>query len=202
MGLSLLALALALGSSFVSANPLIFDRIRHPDALVFLLVVTPVLTGMLGFAKVSVMAIWFALLTFAFVRWQLFRQPVSIASILLSAVVFVLVARLVVENSKMVESFKPRLFLIFARKDFDWQRFYYYSFLVLTWTSVILLKLASKQVRSLGDVRDVWQRNELVDLEIVAVVALVGNVPGMVMTLSDWNVGPCLLWGRRSAAWR
>ena len=144
----------------------------------FLALLLPGALAILGYLKISLMILGFAALAYAALRSQVWkRRSLIVITAWTSAVVFVTYKRvsLVAHHEGFVpldflQSFVPRV----------WWPFFILA--QLFWTLVyIALRLRQENARTVADVVTRVRARRILDVEIVAVVAILGIIPGFVL---------------------
>jgi hypothetical protein len=195
-----------------AAGSLSSAPLRKSD-LLFLLVVYPAALVLLGYLKISLMALMFAVTVFLFVRLELYRRMPYAAAMVISAVAFYVTYKQVSLPAHRegyvaldyVRSFVPP----------PWWPFFLLVHLLWTWVYAVF-RCRQENVRDLAELWTAVSEGRLLDVELIVGLALVGVMPGMIMHIdggsafyfSDvqrWLAGAFLLsWiaGTRRRFWR
>jgi hypothetical protein len=132
----------------------------------------------LGYLKISLMILAFLGLTFAALRARVWKRlPLVLIAAWISVLVFITYERvsLVAHHEGIVpldflRSFVPRVWWpFFIPAQLFWSLLY------------IVLRLRQERARTIGDVAELVRARRILDLEIVAVVAVLGILPGFIL---------------------
>lgn len=145
---------------------------------IFLLVGLPVGMALLGYLKSSLMMIGFALAVYAFVRLQLYRRIIYWYSLAVTTVLFIVTSQRVILPEHR-EGLVPFDFL----RDFVKPAWWPFFILVhLFWTlAYMLVRLRSEGIGTLADLREAASERRIIDVEVLALVALLGMGPGLIL---------------------
>jgi hypothetical protein len=152
-------------------------RLRTIGESLFVLIGIPLFVVALGYLKISFMFLGFALAIYTLVRLRLYRQPVYLASVGVLTVLFV-VAYGQVSLPAHREGFTPFDFLWSFVKP-AWWPFFFIVHLFWSWL-YIFVRLKSEGIGTLADLREAAAEQRILDVEIVALVAVLGLGPGLV----------------------
>jgi hypothetical protein len=146
---------------------------------VFLYGAVPVVMGVIGFVKVSQMYLLFIPLVYLSIRLRLLKNPHVVVSLLLSAIVFAFVYMMTAEREA-----SPLMPFAFMRSYVSplWWLFYPFVFYGLALAYFFMRTFGSGAAR-VGDIINGVRGRNLVDVEAVLVIALVGAVPGALIAI-------------------
>jgi len=144
---------------------------------IFIIVGLPVGIALLGYLKSSLMMFAFALALYGFVRLRLYRRMIYWYSMVITTFVFIVTYQQVILPAHR-EGFAPLDFLWnFVQPA--WWPFFIVVHLFWSW-AYILIRLRSEGIGTLADLREAASERRILDLETVALVALLGIGPGLV----------------------
>jgi len=148
----------------------------------------PLLMGLVGWFKVSYMAVLFGTICYVLVRLRLYRSPMAVLSVLLQLAMGAWVATAGSDggNSTSMQLFSfVRQWVLRDEPPATWPlRTLGFLGLHFLWLWVFLAwRLWQSGVRSLRDLRVAWVRRSLLDVELVAVLALVAALPGLLLNI-------------------
>jgi hypothetical protein len=147
------------------------------DAAFVLLAIPAGIVG-LGYLKSSLMILAFALAAYAFVRLELYHRRLYVGSLVISAIsVYLAYHRVVLPAHN--EGLSPFDFLWSFVKP-AWWPFFPIVHLFWTWLYVVL-RLRLEGIGTFTDLKDAVEERRILDVEAVAVVALLGLLPGLVI---------------------
>ena len=153
-------------------------RPRSVTESLFVLIGIPVAIGLLGYLKISFMALGFGLAVYALFRLRLYRRPLYLAAGVISAVAFAWTYTRVSLPAHR-EGFAAFDFLWgYVRPA--WWPFFILVHLFWSWLYIVV-RLRSEGVGTLADLREAASEKRILDVEVVAVIALLGIGPGFVM---------------------
>ena len=160
-----------------SAGELWSARLQFDD-LLFLLVIFPAALVILGYLKISLMALMFAAAVFLLVRLRLYRRLPYLLAMALSAIAFYLAYKQVslpahhegLAPLDYVRSFVPP----------PWWPFFLLIHLFWTWVYAVY-RCRQENIRDVGDLWTAISEKRLLDVEIITGLALIGVIPGMIM---------------------
>jgi hypothetical protein len=153
-------------------------RARSISDSLFVLVGIPMGIALLGYLKISFMALAFGLAVYALFRLRLYRRPLYVVAGVLTIAVFAWTYTQV-----SLPAHREGL----AAFDFLWgyvRPAWWPFFLVvhLFWSWLyILVRLRSEGIGTIADLRDAASEKRILDVEVVAVIALLGIAPGFVI---------------------
>jgi hypothetical protein len=163
----------------VSADPasLWSSPLRKTD-LLFLFLIFPAALVLLGYLKISLMALMFAATVFLFLRLRLYRRLPHVAAMAISAVAFYVTYKRVSLPAHRegyvaldyVRSFVPP----------PWWPFFLLIHLLWTWVYAVY-RCRQENVHNLADLWTALSEGRLLDVELIVGIALVGVVPGMII---------------------
>ena len=158
------------------------SRVMSGDAAaidyVFLALVLPAGLTVLGYLKISLMILGFGATGYAALRLGVWKKPaLLVVALWVVAVVFATYMRtsLVAHHEGIVpldfmKSFVPR----------NWWAFFFLA--QIFWSLVyVCLRLRQEGARTIGDVISLGREKRILDAEVVALVAVAGVVPGLVL---------------------
>lgn len=146
--------------------------------LLFLTVMIPAGIVLLGYLKISLMALAFAAVIYLAWRFRLYRRMPFLASVVITAVVFYLTYKQVSLPAHR-EGFVPLDYL----SDFvppPWWPFFLFVHLAWTWIYTIY-RLRRENIRDLGELGAALKGRRIVDVELLVTLALIGIVPGLII---------------------
>jgi hypothetical protein len=144
---------------------------------IFLLIGVPLGIVVLGLLKSSLMMLTFALALYALVRFRLYRRLLYSASAAIATVLFyVTYERVILPGHR--EGIAPFDFLWSFVKP-PWWPFFIIVHLFWSW-AYILVRLRSEGIGTVADLKEAATERRLIDVEVVALVALLGLGPGLV----------------------
>ena len=144
----------------------------------FILAGLPVGIVILGYLKSSMMILAFALALYVFVRLGLYRRVAYLCSLAVTTFLFIVTLHRV----GFPVHFEGTAPFDFLRNFVQpvWWPFFIVVYLFWTWL-YILVRLRSEGIGTLADLREAASERRILDVEAVAVVALVGIGPGLVV---------------------
>ena len=151
--------------------------VRSVGESLFVLIGIPLCVVALGYLKISFMFLGFALAIYTLVRLRLYRQPLYLASAALLTVLC-LVAYTQVSLPAHREGLAPLDFLWSFVKP-SWWPFFLIVHLFWSWV-YIFVRLKSEGIGTLADLREAAAEKRILDVEVVALVAVLGLGPGLV----------------------
>jgi hypothetical protein len=153
---------------------------RRVSAYVFLLLLAPAAILVLGMLKISLMILVFSLAIYLSIRLGLFRRPIVLASSALCLIALLFTFALVnlpAQNLGIV----PLDFLRHNNGQ-GWQQFF--PLVHLLWTWVYLAgRVWEEGARDLRSLSIAVREGRLIDAEALAVIALVGFLPGEILRI-------------------
>ena len=144
----------------------------------FVLVGIPLGIIVLGFLKISLMALAFGLAIYALFRLRLYRRPVYAVAAALSTIVAYWTYTMVSLPAHQ-EGFRAFDFLE-GYVPPQWWPFFVVTQIFWSWL-YILLRLRAEGIGTLADLREAASERRITDVEVVAVVAILGLGPAFVM---------------------
>ncbi len=161
----------------VEGNDLLSARLAPTD-LIFLFVLYPAGIALLGYLKISLMALAFAGTCFLVFRLRLYRRTAYVAALVVCAVVFYLTYRQVSQpshNDGLAPLDYIRLFV-----PPPWWVFFPIVHLLWTWVYTVF-RLRSQHIYDLGELRFAIVSGRLIDVEFLVFIATVGVIPGLII---------------------
>jgi hypothetical protein len=153
-------------------------RARAVADSLFLVVGIPLGIVMLGYLKISLMVLGFALAMYALFRLRLYRRPLHLMAALLLVVLFYF-TYVQVSLPAHREGISPLDFLwSYVRPA--WWPFFLIVHLFWSWV-YIAVRLKSEGVATLADLKEAAAGRRILDVEAVALVALLGIAPGFIL---------------------
>jgi hypothetical protein len=144
----------------------------------FAIVFVPLSIAALGYLKISLMILSFVLALYVLLRGRSYHRPLYFAAAAI-ATALVIVVYANVSQPGHREGFAPLDFLsnYVAR---PWWPFFLLVHLLWVWVYVFV-RLRSLELRTLGDVERAIRTRQIIDVEAVVVIGLVGLAPGLVL---------------------
>ncbi len=149
----------------------------------FYVVFVPVILSAIGVVKVSQMVLLLLVALLLFVRLSLWKRPLAIVSVVLTCIAAGLVYQHVVGAGR-VDGIRPLAFLRLL--PVSWWVFFPFVHLFWTW-AYVLLRLRSEGLRTFPEIRTAIGMRRLVDVEIVAAVAIIGQLPALLFDIPNAN---------------
>lgn len=179
IGMPVFFLALGAGLAFgENRSSAAFSASRN--SFVFLCVLVPLILAALGFLKVSLMILAFALALYLAARLGWHRQPVVWVSVVLSAIAVGVTYKLVSLPAHNT-GISPLHFMRYNTQA-GWQQFF--PLVHLLWTWVYLGARAWEEgARDFKSLLGAIRANRLIDAEAVALVAVLGFLPGQLIAI-------------------
>jgi hypothetical protein len=174
MGMPVFLFALGCGLAFWRS-----DR-SHARSALFYLIFAPLIITALGFLKVSLMILAFAIGCYVIVRKSLYRQPVVIGSALLSAVAAAITYHYVslpAQNGGI----SPFHFMRYDARQ-GWQQFFPLIHFLWTWIYVAL-RLWEERIGDVAALRSAVRSRAILDVEVLLLVAVLGFLPGEIVSI-------------------
>ena len=153
---------------------------KGSSAFLFFLVFVPAAIAVLGLLKISLMILVFALGLYAASRLQLFRRPLPRVSAIVSTAVFVVIFTLV-NLPAQNRGLAPLDFLL-HNNEAGWQQFFPLVHLLWTWV-YLAARLWEQGIREFKDLGPALKAGRLIDVEALVIVALVGFLPGEILSI-------------------
>jgi hypothetical protein len=150
------------------------------STVIFFLLFAPVMIVVLGLLKISLMVLIFALAMYLALRLRLFHRPLVLASAIacITAFVFTFVlVNLPAQNRGIV----PFDFLRHNNEQ-GWQQFFPLVHLLWTWV-YLAARSWEEGARDLTTLASAVRSGRLIDAEALAVVAIVGFLPGEIVSI-------------------
>ncbi|MDO8502324.1 MAG: hypothetical protein Q7S20_10820 [Gemmatimonadaceae bacterium] len=150
------------------------------DALVFLLVFIPVSLAVLGFLKVSLMLILFGVALYFALRLGLWKRWMGVAACVagIVAVSFTYSRVSLASHNGGVSWLNFLRFEVVA----NWQQFFPLVHMLWSWL-YIAGRLWEEGIRDFAGLREAFRARRILDVEFVALVALLGFLPGEVFSI-------------------
>jgi hypothetical protein len=153
-------------------------RARAVTDSLFVLIGIPLGIVMLGYLKISLMVFGLALAMYALFRLRLYRRPLYLIAAALLVVLFY-ITYLQVSLPAHREGISPFDFLWAVVRPAWWP---FFPIVHLFWSWVyIAVRLRSEGVGTFADLKEAADERRLLDVEAVALVALLGIVPGLLV---------------------
>jgi hypothetical protein len=153
------------------------SRARAIGDSLFVLVGVPLGIVLLGYLKISLMVLGFALAVYALVRLRLYRRPLYLVSAALTTVLFYLTYTQVSLPAHR-EGLAPFDFL-WSFVQPAWWPFFIIVHLFWSWL-YILVRLRSEGIGTLADLKEAASERRILDVEAVVLIAVLGLGPGLV----------------------
>ena len=153
------------------------SRTRAIGDSLLVLIGIPLGIVLLGYLKISLMVLGFALAMYALVRLRLYRRPLYLVSAALTTVLFYLTYTQVSLPAHR-EGIAPFDFL-WSFVQPAWWPFFIVVHLFWSWL-YILVRLRSEGIGTLADLKEAASERRIFDVEAVALVAVLGLGPGLV----------------------
>ena len=153
---------------------------KRISSFVFFLLFAPTVIVVLGLLKISLMILIFAVGMYLALRLGLFRRPIVLASAVVCLVAFLftfVLVNLPAQNRGIVP-------LDFMRHNNEqgWQQFF--PLIHLLWTWIYLAARAWEEgVRDMSTLGSAVKSGRLIDAEALAVVTIVGFLPGEIVSI-------------------
>jgi hypothetical protein len=179
MSLSVLLLTLGLVVSFLKQQPFQSGRLRTYQSIFIALLGLPLLIGLQGVLKISVMAVFLGVVFYFFARWGLYRRPVAWLLVTIILVIAGAVYRIgaPAEAANANGDFIP-FSLYRVRRALEEAA----THSTLTWIFVIT-KIGLYQALNRGTLWTNFKRNRFTDVEAVVVFTIVGAMPFAIVKL-------------------
>jgi hypothetical protein len=177
-GLLLLATVLIFYSSASSREGVQPSRAQSLANSLFVLIGIPLGIVLLGFLKISLMLLAFALAIYALFRLRLYRRPLYATSAIVTTIVVYLTYGMVAlpahqEGLHAFDFLKgyvpPQWWVFFVVVQIFWSWLY------------ILLRLRAEGIGTIADIREAASERRILDVEAVALVAILGLGPGLIL---------------------
>ena len=179
IGMPVFFLALGAGLAFGRSRNLATSSGTW-DSFAFLCVFVPLILSALGFLKISLMILAFALALYLAARLGWYRKPIVLLSVALAAVA-VAVTYMLVSLPAQNTGISLLHFMRFDAKA-GWQQFF--PLIHLLWTWVYLgARVWEEGARDFTSLRAAIRANRLIDAEAVGVIALLGFLPGELIAI-------------------
>lgn len=149
-----------------------------PASLFFLIVVIPAGIVLLGYLKISLMALAFAAAVFLFLRLGLYRRLPYLLSIAITSTVFYL-TYVQVSLPAHREGIVPFDYLS-NFVPLPWWPFFIFVHLAWTWVYAAY-RVRQEEIQDLAGLRDAIRGRRLIDVELLVALALIGIVPGLLI---------------------
>jgi hypothetical protein len=154
------------------------SRARSLSDSLFVLIGIPLGIVLLGYLKISLMALAFAVALYALARFRLWRRPLYLLSAVVTTIVFY-VAYTRVSLPAHREGIVPFDFLWSVVQP-AWWPFFLVVHLFWSWL-YILVRLRSEGIGTVADLKEAAAEQRIIDVEVVALVAILGIGPGLVV---------------------
>jgi hypothetical protein len=178
IGMPVFLLVLASGVAF-------WDRNREARRFgtansLYLLLFLPVMLGVLGFLKISLMLLLLAVAWYLIVRLWLWTRPVVIASVILSAIVVAITYR-IVQLPNQNGGLSPLHFMRFDAAQ-GWQQFFPLFHLLWTWVYVAG-RMWEERITHISQLGVAIRTRRIIDVEVLLVIAVLGFIPGELVSI-------------------
>jgi hypothetical protein len=177
-GLLMLATVLTFYSSVNGREGIQSSRPHSVGDSVFVLVGIPLGIVVLGYLKISLMVLGFALAIYALFRLGLYRRPLYVMSAALTTILFYW-AYTRVSLPAHEEGLTPFDFLKGYVQP-AWWPFFIVVQVFWSWL-YILVRLRSEGIGTIADLREAASERRILDVEAVALVAILGLGPGLLV---------------------
>ncbi|MEP6905432.1 MAG: hypothetical protein ABI875_05070, partial [Gemmatimonadales bacterium] len=152
-------------------------RARGIAGALFVLIGIPLGIVLLGYLKISLMVLAFALAMYTFMRLRLYRRPLYLVSAALTSALFY-GAYTQVSLPAHREGLAPFDFL-WSFVQPAWWPFFIVVHLFWSWL-YIFVRLKSEGIGTLADLKEAASEQRILDVEAVALIAILGLGPGFV----------------------
>jgi hypothetical protein len=159
------------------ARPERTSRARAIGDSLFVLIGIPLGIVLLGYLKISLMVLAFALAIYALARLRLYRRPLYLVSAAITTVLFYFTYTQVSLPAHR-EGLAPFDFL-WSFVQPAWWPFFIVVHLFWSWL-YILVRLKSEGIGTLADLREAASEQRILDVEAVALIAILGLGPGLI----------------------
>jgi hypothetical protein len=150
------------------------------SAAIFLIVLLPVMLAVSGFLKISLMLLPLGVGCWLFIRLALYRRPLAVASLVLSFIAVGLTYRLI-SLPEQNGGISPLHFMRFDAAE-GWQQFF--PLVHLLWSGVYAgMRMWEEGVSDLRGLGDALRRRTMIDVEILFAVAVLGFLPGEIVSI-------------------
>jgi hypothetical protein len=168
------------GDVFFSAS-----RSRPIDLVVGALLLV-ILAGVLGLLKISVMLVLIAAAGYLVLRLKLFRSVGFIVLMAAAALTAGIAYKAAADPGYFALGESRLVAFGFLRANIEPQWWPEFWLIYYAWPWVLVaVRLRQEGIRSVGDLYDAFRQRKLLDLEFVAVAAIVGAGPGLFMKYSS-----------------
>ena len=150
----------------------------HP--ILFYLIFVPAVIAVLGFLKISLMILGFAMGGYLVLRRLLYRQPLVLSSALITAAAAAYTYHLVslpAQNGGI----SPFHFMRFDARQ-GWQQFFPLIHFLWTWVYVAV-RLWEERLGDIASLRAALRDRRLLDVEVLLLVAVLGFLPGEIVSI-------------------
>ena len=179
IGMPVFFFALGVGLAFGRGRPPGTSSVTW-GSFAFLCVFVPLILAALGFLKISLMILAFALAIYLAVRIGWYRKPVVWLCVVLSAIAVAVTYRLVSLPAQNT-GISPLHFMRFDARQ-GWQQFFPLIHFLWTWV-YIGARVWEEGARDFRSLQAVVTANRLLDAEALAVVAILGFMPGELIAI-------------------
>ena len=174
IGMPIFFLAIAAGLAFWR------DEKPGIHRILFFLIFVPAIISALGFLKISLMILAFAMGAYLVLRRSLYRKPLVVASALISAAVAGYTYHLVslpAQNGGI----SPLHFMRFDARQ-GWQQFFPLIHFLWTWV-YIGMRLWEERLGDVASLRAALRGRRVLDVEVLLLVAVLGFLPGEIVSI-------------------
>jgi hypothetical protein len=157
-----------------------FGNFQHQkNDIYFLWFVLPFMLGIIGLTKVSLIFLLLVIYIFLFLRLKLFIKFEYWISMVLSAAVFFIIYKLTDYSYGSGYSL-----FNFVRTYVAPGWYFFFLLLMYSWSWIyLILRLRALNIRNLQDLFTAINARQLLDLEIIFVMSLVGFIPGAIYAI-------------------
>jgi hypothetical protein len=157
-------------------------RLR-PVEIIFMISILTLLLCLIGLSKISSLCVIGVTFIYLFIRLKLYKY--SVFNLAIIGIIWVFVIVYLSNAANKPESATPlRLFGFISETVREgWKPFFFFINFFWSWL-FILLKLREKGIKTLGDLKAAYINNSILDIEIIAVLCIVGIAPGTFFALA------------------
>lgn len=146
------------------------------------LVILPVLVAACGFGKISVALPLVGVLFYFALRLRIFRRPLFLVALLLSAFLFLWAMRIGAAGQRNELHIEPWFFLKnFVNRSF-WLYFFFFHFF-WSWIAA-LVRIRQEGVHTFGGLFDAVRARRLLDVEALVVICVLGVLPCLLLPIA------------------
>ncbi|HEX6576024.1 MAG TPA: hypothetical protein VF042_13740 [Gemmatimonadaceae bacterium] len=174
MGMPVFFLTLATAVAFYR------EKKAGRSALIFFILFVPLILSALGFLKISMMLLALAAGGYIALRDRLYRQPMVLLSALI-ALASVGITYHYVSLPAQNGGISPLHFMRYDARE-GWQQFFPLIHLLWTWVYVGA-RLWEERIADISSLRSSLRQHKLTDVEILLLVAILGFLPGEIVSI-------------------